>query len=1145
MTDSGRVSTGHPVDVGSGAVFTISHDFELPGIIPLLWRRYYSTDSTVDRWLGRGWTVPYFMTLRHESDGYRLLGENGQTLQFPSPSASLRTGDVIVNLAANMELRWKGDHYAILHWHHGSDEVEVFCFEPRGDRLMPLSRVENPAGHRVALQHDTALRPVRIVQEMEERVIDLAYNPQGLLAEIYFSSPGAQRRPLAQYTYDRGNRLVAFTDALRNVTRYAYDAAHRMTAETNPLGSSFFFSYDEQNRCIRTSGENGYLARTLEYLRMPRLTRVTDSLGNVTHYYLNVAGQVIQEVSPNGAARTTSYDEYGRVLTEADPEGGVVRYAYDDAGNRGAVTHEDGGQSRMKYTELHLLAEYQSPIGTTSKYDYDERGNVVSLTNPLGHRVTYTRDHRGLVTESRSPRGQIVRFQYGPQLRWVEVSDAISLLSRAEYDDAGNQIALYDALGLVQRVTYDPLNRPVEAFGPSSESHRFHWNALGELLEHTTSAGVWERLEYDRVGQLISHINPLGQMRFEYNTEGRLVAGINRAGERLERSYDSCHRLVTETAFDGRVEEYTHNLRGDIISVGRSDGRRVSYQYSKSGWLVARESSDGLREEFAYNESGELIRAQNNDAVVKLERNASGRVTAEVQNGRRIEYEFDEDGNSVARRLFDPVRREFSFQYDLRGRLTAIKDAAGVCQELTWDELNRLTQRRVPGGLVEALSYDRFGRLEEQRVTTPRHGSVVTRRYHYDTSNNLSIKTDSSRGTFNYTYDSASRLIRVMQAEQTTEHYRYDANGAVLESQHGQRSIHSGGRTLVAGGRNYEYGNDGCVSQIRDPQQVSVSITYNVDGQPVSIRDHQGRQIQYCYDAFGRRFAKKVNDETITYLWQGPVLAAELRDGALTDSFFFFDLEPMAQWRGSQRTIPVVDQAGAVQEVLDENGAILWRCTLETYGRLRRDEGRHASPFRLRGQYWDFETGLHYNFYRTYDPQTCDYLSPDPLGLEGGANFYSYPRNPLLWDDPFGLKCAAHKAEEGMDKYYNRKGYKRISKDKDLHATGIDAVYQAKPGHGPPEYIIAEAKSGGATLGTSKNGTVQQMSDHWIDSPAGNASNTRLESAVGTTRAADINAAAASPGGVSKQVYHPDSAGPGKSPVIMKSDYTQSGSKTW
>jgi RHS repeat-associated protein len=63
-------------------------------------------------------------------------------------------------------------------------------------------------------------------------------------------------------------------------------------------------------------------------------------------------------------------------------------------------------------------------------------------------------------------------------------------------------------------------------------------------------------------------------------------------------------------------------------------------------------------------------------------------------------------------------------------------------------------------------------------------------------------------------------------------------------------------------------------------------------------------------------------------------------------------------------------------------------------------------PFRYQGQYEDVETGLYYNRFRYYDPNTGVYLSQDPIGLRGGSRLYGYVHDPNYWIDEFGLATA-------------------------------------------------------------------------------------------------------------------------------------------
>jgi YD repeat-containing protein len=897
--NAGRQAVGHPVDVGSGSVFTKKRDFELPGTITLDWVRHYATDCLENSWLGRGWTVPFFMRLERRDDGFLLIDEVGRQLLFPVTGGRLEVGESFLSLGANMELRRERDHFQILHWHFAtSDDVERFCFKPSDNGRMPLAWIENLAGYRISLEYDSKARPIRITQGLEQRVLELSYDPRDLIKEVHFVGDQRQRTLLVRYAYDGFRRLVSSVDAMGHQCTYSYDGQHRLVAEGNPLGSTFRFRYDENGRCIYTSGDDRYMERSLQYLSVPRMTKVTDSLGNTTQHLLNVAGQVTQEISPLGATTTTEFDEYGRITKVIQPDGGVLGYEYDQRGDRTKVIDESGGQSTLAHNDLHLLTEFVDPMGSKWTFEYDERGNLISLTNPLANRFDCRRDHRGLVIESRRPGGLITRRHYDQRLRWIELTDQIGRVLRLEADEFGQQTASYDGKGLVHRIKNDALGRPVEITDGQDRVTRLRYNANSGLVERVFPGNLWERWDYDAFGRLIAHENAVGRMRFEYDTEDHLTALVNRAGERLTRSYDADGRMVAEALFDGRTERYECSLQGFRVRHIKSDGRTINFELDKAGYILARRSSDGLSEKFAYDKNARLILAQNRDATVELERNELGRVVAEVQNGRRVEYRFDADNNRVSRRLVGIERAELAMRYDVRGRLIALEDGAGLCQDLRWDAGDQLLERRFPSGAVERFAYDDARRLQEHTFSSPVAGLAFERRFEYGEDDNIVVRDDRRLGRVEFRYDAIGRLTEVVRGGHPVESYQYDPIGTLVHTHHGPRAVSPGGRNLTDGYRRYEYRPDGSVSIIADAEENRHELRHDVDGKLVSVTLPDGREVRYAYDPLGRRILKELDGERVRFIWQSCDLAAEVKDNASPTTFFHYYEVPLAQWTG-------------------------------------------------------------------------------------------------------------------------------------------------------------------------------------------------------------------------------------------------------
>ena len=104
------------------------------------------------------------------------------------------------------------------------------------------------------------------------------------------------------------------------------------------------------------------------------------------------------------------------------------------------------------------------------------------------------------------------------------------------------------------------------------------------------------------------------------------------------------------------------------------------------------------------------------------------------------------------------------------------------------------------------------------------------------------------------------------------------------------------------------------------------------------------------------------------------------------------------------------DHLGTPQAMSDAAGGKVWEAEYEPFGKATVNEdpdgdGRSVTNnLRFPGQYYDAETGLHYTYHRDYQPGTGRYLQPDPIGLMGGLNPYSYAgSNPINLIDPSGL----------------------------------------------------------------------------------------------------------------------------------------------
>jgi RHS repeat-associated protein len=105
------------------------------------------------------------------------------------------------------------------------------------------------------------------------------------------------------------------------------------------------------------------------------------------------------------------------------------------------------------------------------------------------------------------------------------------------------------------------------------------------------------------------------------------------------------------------------------------------------------------------------------------------------------------------------------------------------------------------------------------------------------------------------------------------------------------------------------------------------------------------------------------------------------------------------------------DHLGTPIALTGSLGDTLYECQYNAYGQIINEtyhqddiDSLPDNPLRFQGQYYDEETGLHYNLNRYYDLFTGRYITQDPLGILGGLNSYQYAgSDPINWIDLLGL----------------------------------------------------------------------------------------------------------------------------------------------
>ncbi|MFE5911367.1 putative T7SS-secreted protein [Streptomyces wedmorensis] len=1013
-----------PIDIATGRMLLPQTDITLPGSLPLVFRRTFDSSRRSGRWFGPAWSSTVDQRLEIDSEGVVFSCDEGSLLAYPHPAPGV---PVMPTHGRQWPLDRVEDGYTIT----DPDSGTVRHFADHSHDLALLAQIDDRNGRWITFEHDAAGAPTAIVHHGGYHL--KLTTGEGRVTALHLAGAAADGsdQEILRYGYTDGH-LTEVTNSSGRPLRFGCDEHGRITSWTDTNGSRYDYVYDDRDRCTYQSGSNGHLEATFTWDDIDpatglRLTTFTDGLGNTERHLINDRAQVVAEIDALGAVTRFEYDSRNRLLSRTDPLGHVSRSTYDEHGRMTVAERPDGRQARAEYDDLGFPIRVVGTDGNVTHQTFDERGNRTSVTNPLGARTAFAYDESGRLTSVTDPLGATTHLVLDSRGLLCEVTDPLGATTRYEHDAFGRTVRVTDPLGTVTQLEWTVEGRPSRRTAPDGTTESWTYDGEGNCLSHTDAMGGTTRFTYTDFDLLTSRTGPDGvRYEFSHDTNLRLTQVTSPQGLTWDYTYDPAGRLLAETDFDDRTLSYAYDAAGHLVSRTNGLGQSTGLTHNQLGQVVRKEVGGGAVTTFEYDISDQLVLATGPDARLERLRDRHGLLVSETVNGRTLSFTHDAVGRRTGRTT--PGGSTSTWSYDEAGRRTELI-TSGRTLAFAHDVLGRETSRRVGDFATLASSFDTMGRLTAQEVTGSAGDRLQHREYVYRADGGLVGITDELSGARRFELDAVGRVTAV-RAHDWTERYAYDDVGNQTEaswpSTHPARPstgprTYQGTRITGAGSVRYEHDAQGRIV-LRQKTRLSKKpdtwrYEWDAEDRMTSVTTPDGTVWRYGYDPLGRRISKRSAQETVHFTWDGTTLCEQTTDD-ITLTWDHAGLRPLAQTERradstDERFFAIVtDLIGTPTELVDESGVLAWRTRSTLWGTTTWNRDATAyTPLRFPGQYFDPETGLHYNHFRYYDPESARYLSQDPLGLTPAPNPATYIPNPHTWSDPLGLGPCPPKGE--------------------------------------------------------------------------------------------------------------------------------------
>ena len=735
------------------------------------------------------------------------------------------------------------------------------------------------------------------------------------------------------------------------------------------------------------------------------------------------------------------------MLTTTDPDGNATTYTYypdndPDLGRRGnvaTITNAAGHVTRVTAYDAHGRAlTVVDPNELSTTLTYDLRGHVIS--RQVGTELTgYVYDGAGQLIKVTQPDTSYLQYTYDSAHRLTRINDGLDNKIVYTLDAMGNRTRedVYDNAGQLARtrsLTYDALNRLARDIGAQGQTTTYTYDGAGNRLTQTDPLTHRSVSGYDALNRLLRVTDPgNGVTHYAYDTSGNLTQVRDPGNLATNYTYDGLGNLIQQVSPDTGTTAQTFDSAGNLAT--RQDGRGVTATYSYD--VLNRVT------QIAYTQSGAPteIHAYEYDGGAAGAPNAKGRLTKLTDPSAVTAWTYTSQGRVATKaQQVGALTQTVGYTYNAAGQRTGIITASGQVLGFTYVN-NRISGITVNGspmlsfaittpfgpvgawqwgnGLYTFRDYDRDGRLTDWEL---RNGvSILRSDLTWDAANRITTISDLANAAIGsaYQYDSLDRLTVAQSGTPVahTQQFNYDALG-------NRQNVTIDGavaKLTYAAASNQLQQMTGNVSPAYLNGATTLVFDYNNANRLVAVQSGATPLASYAVNALGQRVRKTVGALVTYFMYdeQGRLLGEYDDTGALIEETVWLEDLPVATLRptgaGSPPPIAVyyvhADHLGSPRAVTrPSDNAMMWRWdNVDPFGANAADEspggqGTFKYALRFPGQYFDAETGMHYNYFRDYDPVVGRYGQSDPIGLKGGANTYGVRADPksgadvrLIW----------------------------------------------------------------------------------------------------------------------------------------------------